>query len=68
MAQLEKIIQIIQSSSLDQTIKDIFIRDLQSEGLTEYTKEQLLAYCSIAEEELERQLAEAEQNSTTPTA
>ncbi len=41
----EKIIHLIQISDLDQTIKDILIRDLQTEGLTDFLKEQIKAYC-----------------------
>jgi len=42
---LENIIHLIQESPLDQTIKDILIRDLQTEGLTDFLKEQIKAYC-----------------------
>ncbi len=42
---IEKIITLIQSSPLDQTIKNILIRDLQSEGLTDFLREQIKAYC-----------------------
>jgi len=43
--QVEKIISLIQASALDQTIKDILIRDLKTEGLTEFLKEQIKVYC-----------------------
>ena len=44
---LQKVIQLVQSSTLDQTIKDILIRDLTTEGLegNEFLKEQIKAYC-----------------------
>jgi hypothetical protein len=42
---IDKIIHLIQISSLDQTIKDILIRDLQNEGLTDFLREQIKAYC-----------------------
>lgn len=42
---LQDIIYLIEQSELDQTIKDILIRDLQTEGLTEFLKEQIKAYC-----------------------
>ena len=42
---VQKIIELIETSALDQTIKDILIRDLQSEGLTEFLREQIKAYC-----------------------
>ncbi len=43
--QLDAIIQLIQQSPLDQTIKDILVRDLQAEGLTDFLREQIMAYC-----------------------
>lgn len=42
---LEKIIYLIQISDLDQTIKDILVRDLLAEGLTDFLREQIKAYC-----------------------
>ena len=42
---IDKIIQLITASDLDQTIKDIIIRDLRAEGLTDFLREQILAYC-----------------------
>ena len=42
---IKEIIKLIEKSPLDQTIKDILVRDLQSEGLTEFLREQILAYC-----------------------
>ncbi len=42
---IEKIVHLIEISSLDQTIKDIIIRDLRSDGLTEFLREQIKAYC-----------------------
>ncbi len=44
---LQKVIQLVQNSQLDQTIKDILIRDLQTEGLENnaFLKEQVKAYC-----------------------
>lgn len=43
--QIQNIIHLIEQSPLDQTIKDILIRDLQNEGLTDFLKEQINAYC-----------------------
>lgn len=59
---LQRIIDLIQKSDLDQTIKDILVRDLQSEGLTDFLKEQILAYCARTKEEIEsaRQVLEAQ--------
>lgn len=51
---LQKIILLIEQSNLDQTIKDILIRDLQTEGLTDFLKEQIIAYCTESIEEIER--------------
>ena len=33
---IQKVVDLIQQSDLDQTIKDILIRDLQTEGLTDF--------------------------------
>lgn len=43
--QIQDIIHLIEQSELDQTIKDILIRDLQQEGLTDFLREQIRAYC-----------------------
>ncbi len=42
---LRKIIYLISISDLDQTIKDILIRDLIADGLTDFLREQIRAYC-----------------------
>ncbi len=42
---IARISHLIQMSDLDQTIKDILIRDLQTEGLNDFLKEQIKAYC-----------------------
>ena len=42
---LEKIIALIEASELDDTIKVILVRDLKEEGLTEFSREQIRAYC-----------------------
>ena len=42
---IQSITNLIQRSALDQTIKDILIRDLQTEGLTDFLREQIKAYC-----------------------
>jgi hypothetical protein len=36
---------MIEGSELDETIKNILIRDLQNDGLTDFLKEQIKAYC-----------------------
>ncbi len=40
-----QLIRMIEQSELDETIKNILIRDLQNDGLTEFLKEQIKAYC-----------------------
>ena len=67
----KKITDLIQSSDLDQTIKEILVRDLQSEGLTDFLREQIKAYCLDAIQKNDRQIEEArkilnEQNQTNP--
>jgi hypothetical protein len=42
---IEAICELIQASELDDTIKNILMRDLQTEGLTEFSREQIKAYC-----------------------
>ena len=56
---LQNIIYLIEQSPLDQTIKDILIRDLQSEGLTDFLKEQIKAYCLEGMQELDAKIVEA---------
>lgn len=43
--QILDIIHLIEQSTLDPTIKEILLRDLKAEGLTEFLKEQIEAYC-----------------------
>jgi hypothetical protein len=43
---IEDIIVLIKESELDQTIKDILIRDLQVDGLNDFLREQIIAYCT----------------------
>ena len=58
---IDKIIQLISVSDLDQTIKDIIIRDLKAEGLTEFLREQILAYCLEGIKKDTSELEEAKQ-------
>lgn len=44
--QIQNIISLIEQSALDQTIKDILIRDLKAEGLTDFLSDQIEAYCA----------------------
>lgn len=52
----QKIVHLIQQSDLDQTIKDILIRDLQTEGLTDFLREQIKAYCLEGIKQLDAQM------------
>lgn len=56
---LEKVIHLIEQSALDRTIKDILIRDLQSEGLTDFLREQIRVYCLEGIKQLDAQMEEA---------
>lgn len=42
---IDDIVHLITESSLDQTIKEILIRDLKKDGLTDFLREQIKAYC-----------------------
>lgn len=57
MADIENIIYLIEQSALDQTIKNILIRDLKSEGLTEFLKEQIKAYCLDTIQKIDEKIA-----------
>jgi hypothetical protein len=52
----QRVVHLIQSSDLDQTIKDILIRDLQAEGFSEFLVEQIKAYCLSNIEILDEQI------------
>lgn len=57
---IQTIIELVQQSPLDQTVKDILIRDLKNEGLTDFLKEQINAYCNEGIEKLDKKIEEAE--------
>ncbi len=59
---IQNIIHLIEKSDLDQTIKDILIRDLQTEGLTDFLKEQIKAYCLEGIKIIDDRMAAAKQN------
>lgn len=63
---IQKVIEIIEQSDLDSTIKDILIRDLKSEGLTEFLREQIIAYCDKAISLIDDRLEKTPENSQTP--
>lgn len=66
---IQNIIHLIQKSPLDQTIKDILIRDLQTEGLTDFLREQIRAYCLEGIKLIDAQMEEASKTlEQTPAA
>jgi hypothetical protein len=56
---IQQIIYLIEQSPLDQTIKDILIRDLKAEGLTDFLREQIKAYCLEGIKLIDERIAEA---------
>lgn len=44
----EELIQLVQKSDLDATIKGILIRDIRNEGVNEFLIDQVIAYCDNA--------------------
>lgn len=56
---IQNIIHLIQKSPLDQTIKDILIRDLKETGLTDFLREQIKAYCLDGIQELDEKIVQA---------
>ncbi len=50
----EELIEIVQNSELDPTIKDILVRDIKAEGVNEFLLEQVIAYCDNAIAYLEK--------------
>ncbi len=56
---IQKIVDLIQASDLDQTIKDILIRDLQADGLNDFLREQIRAYCLEGIKILDQRMEEA---------
>jgi len=57
--QIQNVIYLIQESALDETIKEILIRDLQSEGLTDFLREQIKAYCLEGLKKIDAQIEDA---------
>jgi pimeloyl-CoA synthetase len=53
---IQRITRLIEKSDLDQTIKEILIRDLQTEGLSDFLREQIKAYCLEGLQKLDAQL------------
>lgn len=63
---IQKIVDLVQQSELDQTIKDILIRDLQTDGLNDFLKEQIRAYCLESIKALDEKIEEAKKILETP--
>lgn len=55
---LKKVIALVQKSDLDQTIKDILVRDLSQDGLNDFMKEQIKAYCLSEIEKIDAEIEE----------
>lgn len=58
----EELVGIIEKSGLDNTIKTILIRDIKSEGVTEFLLDQVLAYCDNAIDVLKGRLKDTVKN------
>ncbi len=65
--EIQDIIELIKASELDQTIKDILIRDLESEGLTDFLREQIMAYCLEGIKRADAQIDRAKATLQKPT-
>ncbi len=59
---IQNIIYLIQQSPLDDTIKEILIRDLQTEGLTDFLREQIKAYCLEGIQIIDEKIEEAKKS------
>ena len=59
--QLQRLIDLIQKSELDQTIKDILVRDLEADGLNDFMKEQIRAYCLDEIKKIDTQIDDIKQ-------
>lgn len=55
---INTITKLIQDSCLDQTVKEILLRDLEKEGLTDFLKEQIKAYCMDGIEKIDKEVVE----------
>ncbi|MEK7161931.1 MAG: hypothetical protein AAB729_04565 [Patescibacteria group bacterium] len=62
---VEELVGIIEQSALDNTIKTILIRDIKSEGVTEFLLEQVIAYCDNAIDILKGRLKDRAKNNPT---
>lgn len=64
---VQNIIYLIEQSELDQTIKDILIRDLQTDGLTDFLREQIKAYCVQGLKQIDERMEKAKQSLEQPS-
>ena len=53
------LVEIVEKSDLDPTIKEILIRDIKQEGVNEFYVEQVLAFCDNAEKELKEKFPDS---------
>ncbi|MDR3642416.1 MAG: hypothetical protein P4L74_02195 [Candidatus Doudnabacteria bacterium] len=58
----KEIIDIIEHSEVDPTVKEILIRDIKEGGVTDFLVEQVVAYCDKAIAQLNKRA----QNQKTP--
>jgi pimeloyl-CoA synthetase len=63
---IQNIIYLIRQSELDQTIKDILIRDLEKDGLTDFLREQIKAYCMEGLKKIDAQIINAKEDLEKP--
>jgi pimeloyl-CoA synthetase len=59
---IQNIIYLIKQSELDQTIKDILVRDLEKDGLTDFLQEQIKAYCTEGLKKIDAQIINAKKD------
>ncbi|HYF05857.1 MAG TPA: hypothetical protein VEA59_06845 [Patescibacteria group bacterium] len=57
---IEDVCFLIDCSTLDQTLKDILIRDIKANGIDDFTREQVLAYCDKVEKQLDERVKRAQ--------
>lgn len=58
-SKIDNIIYLIEQSALDGTIKNILVRDLRSEGLTDFLREQIIAYCTEGIKRIDERIEKA---------
>ena len=53
---VEELVSLVNKSDLDPVIKDILVRDIQKEGVSDFLVEQVLAYCDKTIETLKQKM------------